>query len=494
MRKGILVVIVLAFSTRSWASFERVEEIEKSEIDKVLVSPFDDNLIYAASGTILFKSNDGGVHWKKLFVGKENIDWVYLDGSYFDNLYLVCGRDLFRIHKDEVKRIFSLPPQRHTFFVAKERDTIYIGTDKGIYTVEETSGKGKKLSSFGDSQVYCLDFSSSYMYLASNQGVYVSSDRKSFNRVFIFNPGENKEDDFFLPRIIKRDIFDENKIYLGTSRGVFFSPDAGRTWQKLFVSKIENLDIRCISQTPKQKQGLYLATNKGAYYFNQDEKVAYSLFEGIPTLDIRWLDFDRQGRLFLATEKGLYFRNQFSLPTSNRQSQRLLEKEPSIREVQEAALRWNEVHPDKIRKWRKRLLRRGWCPKLNIDVSGSVDDTYEIYTSSTKSYYVLGPEDRRISWGVSLTWDLGELIWNSYEDDIDTRSRLTTQMRINILDDVNRVYFERLRLKREILLGLFKDERDKVNKELRLRELTATLDGYTGGYFSQRMQELNHKN
>ncbi|OQX80617.1 MAG: hypothetical protein B6D56_04630 [Candidatus Omnitrophica bacterium 4484_70.1] len=299
---------------------------------------------------------------------------------------------------------------------------------------------------------------------------------------------------FFLPRIIKRDIFDENKIYLGTSRGVFFSPDAGRTWQKLFVSKIENLDIRCISQTPKQKQGLYLATNKGAYYFNQDEKVAYSLFEGIPTLDIRWLDFDRQGRLFLATEKGLYFRNQFSLPTSNRQSQRLLEKEPSIREVQEAALRWNEVHPDKIRKWRKRLLRRGWCPKLNIDVSGSVDDTYEIYTSSTKSYYVLGPEDRRISWGVSLTWDLGELIWNSYEDDIDTRSRLTTQMRINILDDVNRVYFERLRLKREILLGLFKDERDKVNKELRLRELTATLDGYTGGYFSQRMQELNHKN
>jgi hypothetical protein len=87
---------------------------------------------------------------------------------------------------------------------------------------------------------------------------------------------------------------------------------------------------------------------------------------------------------------------------------------------------------------------------------------------------------------------VGDLIWNSYQDDVDTRSRLNTQLRINILDDINSIYFERLRVKIDLMDSTLSNE-EKLKKELRLQELTAALDGYTGGYFSERLEELQRK-
>ena len=100
----------------------------------------------------------------------------------------------------------------------------------------------------------------------------------------------------------------------------------------------------------------------------------------------------------------------------------------------------------------------------------------------------MGPRD----WGISISWDVGDLIWNSYEDDIDVRSRLTTQLRINILDDINNLYFERLRIKKELLNPELSPE-ERLKKELRLKEITASLDAYTGGYFSKRLKELKKR-
>ena len=99
----------------------------------------------------------------------------------------------------------------------------------------------------------------------------------------------------------------------------------------------------------------------------------------------------------------------------------------------------------------------------------------------------MGPQD----WGLTLSWDVANLIWDSHEDDVDTRSWLNTQLRINILDDINTIYFEHLRLRQALRNKSYKDENDHFAKELRLRELTASLDGYTGGYFSRRLKELN---
>ena len=81
-------------------------------------------------------------------------------------------------------------------------------------------------------------------------------------------------------------------------------------------------------------------------------------------------------------------------------------------------------------------------------------------------------------------------IWNHYQDDIDTRSRLNTQLRLDILDEINRLYFERKRIKIDLLNNPPKESIDKIKKMMYLEELTAALDAYTGGFFSRRIEEL----
>ena len=136
----------------------------------------------------------------------------------------------------------------------------------------------------------------------------------------------------------------------------------------------------------------------------------------------------------------------------------------------------------KLAKWRNRLKYRALFPRISLGYDKTVN-----YDSGSDKYFI-GPYD----WGVSLSWDVGDLIWNTYEDDVDTRARLNTQLRLDVIDEINRVYFERLRLKSEILGTSFKKD-DLFKKELRLIELTAVIDGYTGGFFSQKKKELNER-
>ena len=58
------------------------------------------------------------------------------------------------------------------------------------------------------------------------------------------------------------------------------------------------------------------------------------------------------------------------------------------------------------------------------------------------------------------------------------------KLREKVLGEVTRLYFDRRRLQVEILLNPKSDVVGQVKDELRLREITANLDAYTGGQFS----------
>jgi len=81
------------------------------------------------------------------------------------------------------------------------------------------------------------------------------------------------------------------------------------------------------------------------------------------------------------------------------------------------------------------------------------------------------------------------LIWNDDQTNIDVRSKLMVQLRDDILDEVTKLYFERIRLKMEINNLPIEDNKKRCEKELKLQELTASLDALTGGYFSQQLAD-----
>jgi len=66
-------------------------------------------------------------------------------------------------------------------------------------------------------------------------------------------------------------------------------------------------------------------------------------------------------------------------------------------------------------------------------------------------------------------------------------------LRGDILDEVTKLYFERLRVKVELDNLSIEDRKKRFEKELKLQELTASLDGLTGGYFSQHLTNSSSK-
>lgn len=171
--------------------------------------------------------------------------------------------------------------------------------------------------------------------------------------------------------------------------------------------------------------------------------------------------------------------------------------EPTIQEVQATAIEYAEVHPDKILKWRKKAKYKAWLPDLGLKFQQDRDSAQSRYQSisgdSTLGMYEKVPYTDERMWYATVGWDLSDLIWNSAQTSIDTRSRLMVQLRNDVLDEVTRTYFERRRLQIEMLLSPPEDMREKIEQQLRIQELTANIDALTGGYLSRRLKEAKEK-
>jgi len=161
---------------------------------------------------------------------------------------------------------------------------------------------------------------------------------------------------------------------------------------------------------------------------------------------------------------------------------------PSIREVHEMAMDFAEVNPEKIERWRRNIRLKAMLPKVSLGFSESSSDNIEIYKSSTKYYTIDGPRETDTDWDIDLSWDLSDLIWNESQASVDVRSKLMVQLRNDILEEVTRLYFERKRLLLEYW-NTREDERSSPReKAARIEEITAYIDAFTGGRFSEAVE------
>jgi len=126
-------------------------------------------------------------------------------------------------------------------------------------------------------------------------------------------------------------------------------------------------------------------------------------------------------------------------------------------------------------------------PSVDFGIDHDRSRDSSIDEGTFPNYQLISSQDRDSSVDFSVTWDLSELIWSPHQTSIDVRSKLMAQLRDDLINEVTRTYFERRRLQVTLLTAPPSDQQALMEKELRLQELTALIDGFTGGYFSQRM-------
>jgi hypothetical protein len=165
------------------------------------------------------------------------------------------------------------------------------------------------------------------------------------------------------------------------------------------------------------------------------------------------------------------------------------ENEPTIRQVQVAAIEYYNVSPNTIKSLRSRARRKALMPGLSIGGS-----TYRQNSALAVDDIVYRPvgvarfEDQNgvyLGLNASLSWSLDRLVFNAEE--LDVMSLIGIQD--GIQREVTTLYYVRRRLQIELVLSPPTTVAARIAAELRLEELTGLLDAYTGGFFSKSMNK-----
>jgi hypothetical protein len=169
--------------------------------------------------------------------------------------------------------------------------------------------------------------------------------------------------------------------------------------------------------------------------------------------------------------------------------------EPPVEAVHRVALGYLDLGRARITRLQRNVARRGLLPELQIhgDYGGfrTSDEDYDdtVFASGSRFELLdrLNERGRDFLVGVDLSWDLGDSVYNPDEIDVSKEVRELIELRDEVLDEINQLYFERRRvlLERARLADLSSLEAERL--ALRARELAAGLDAWTGGWWSRQL-------
>ncbi|MFA4843154.1 MAG: hypothetical protein WC658_04910 [Candidatus Omnitrophota bacterium] len=493
---------------------------ENTHIQAVLTDADNPAEIYFGKSSGIFKSEDSGGAWRSILsVRGENksVNFLAQDPENKNSLYAATGNGLY-FSPDKGKnwrRVF----QGKNYFekdctaIAILPEAIYLGTKSGLFaSVDRGRTWQKESGDLSNTQILNIVSLDAIIYAAAANGVFKQTPGSPrWERIFAATPADNndsgeeiseeQDEGNKISKITYAAIDPHNAahLYVATHNGIYESQNLGLDWQALpdyglFNRKVDFLIV-------SQESRLFAANKWGIFEFGNGRW--YEISAGLPSNEINFLLIDKTGNVYAAMELGLFRMRHHTQGVERAGANGFIETysqdEPKINEVQQEAIKYAEVGQDKISRWRNQAAKRAILPKVTVGMDRDLDRTtssniWGIYSSNgTPGRHYIGPDDiskdDNRNWSVSLTWELGDLIWSDDQTNIDVRSRLMVQLRDDILGEVTKLYFERLRVKMELDNLSIEERKKRFEKELKLQELTASIDALTGGYFSEQIKK-----
>ena len=162
--------------------------------------------------------------------------------------------------------------------------------------------------------------------------------------------------------------------------------------------------------------------------------------------------------------------------------------EPDVRAVQQSAVKYARTHPDKVDTWRTRARASNLLPEFRVAVNrDQATDSSQTRTSGTGDPRATSGSDDKFGLDLRAVWDLNKTIYDPAEVQIQRETIKASRQRDSLVAEVTKLYFERRRAQVKLLLDRDMDLRSQVKQELKVAELTAYLDGLTGGWFSSQL-------
>ena len=165
-----------------------------------------------------------------------------------------------------------------------------------------------------------------------------------------------------------------------------------------------------------------------------------------------------------------------------------LKAEPTIQEVHRAALRFYNAEPATIESMRSRANWKYILPDVNVRYrmsnNGVFIDKFDFNQGRADLDNLIGQDNSAgdvSEFQVSGTWSFSRLLFNPEVLDVSSLAGLQE----GVLKEVTRIYYTRRRLQIDLILSNPRDPATRLSKELRIEQLTATLDALTQNLFAK---------
>ncbi len=536
-----LAVISIVFADTQGFAWKRVSNgISDSDLRIVEVNPGNPEIVFVSSRKVIYKTTDGGKNWDEVlsFRGTENIIFsIAADPSQIDSVYAGTKKGLYKSSDkgESWSRISQSIRTSESYVLCvavhpSNPSIIFIGTGRGIYHSENGGKDWERARNVPNTIVYDIiidRFNPDTIYASTSEGLYKSSNNSSnWERLSISystnyeKDAEDKdeEDSFDYDEEDYDDIESDIRAgsisidparsiiaYIGTRGGLYISSDSGSSWKAVTSTGLITDDIHHIIISNSEAGNMYAATSKGVFRYTSTSRSWEALYQGLTSSNINDVTIapsldNSTPSLWAATKKGVFktevFTRRLNAKIEGMEAEDILQMfahEPTIEEIRESAIEYASVHPDKIEKWKKAAANKAWLPSLSFAYQKKEDwqsSSYKYNYSGERVYTdddITDGQDK--VWSVSLSWNLSNIIWNTSQTSIEIRSNAMVKLRDDILNEVTRLYFERRRLQIEMVTASPQDVLEKLERDLRLEELTANIDALTGSYLSKRLMQ-----
>lgn len=521
-----LCLLSLAFAFQGWERFPL--QPAAGDLISLVPHPLRQGRLLAASRHEVLEETENGT-WKNLRYsasGAGEIHRLMIFKEIPDSVFLLTKRGVFRFDLSTQKggliyRGKNLLEKSVLSMAVLPGDPnhLFLGTEGGLFESDDRGKNWYRMEYFSAREpVALVRIFHDRLFAATRKRLYISKDLDHFQPVFSLFSGDageflEIEDEGFpndsveigepvsdfheLTGFPKNDV-----LWLATRKGVFESRDGGNSWRMLPQSGLQTSDISLLIHSGKS-DSLFAGTSRGIYQYSFAKKHWEEIFEGLARPETKALTLFEGDREILAavTPEGLMRYEilpeeikapDLRLPSPERTSlfTKLIRLEPAPEKLHKAVMRFSNLKNGKIKRWHTASHLAAFLPNLSFGRDFSKNNNVDIDRggASDADKFILGPGDFRKSWSADVSWDLGDFIWSSNQTAIDNREKLMVELRNDFLAEATRIYFERRRLQMEIVFSPAPSEMEHYGQILRLEELTALLDGMSGGWMAKGLE------
>lgn len=446
----------------------------------------DDFRAYAATDEGLYRSDDAGLVWFRVFVGANDPENQVLS--------VVCD--------DE------------------NADTVYIGTAVGFFSSHDAGVSWSRPRSWTGNFATCymeLDAANEgRLYVGTYGGAYVTANLQDFDDVWF--PMAGSPDARWICAIVST----EHHLYLGAGDGGVVSHDGGRTFQPMAPGFLDRSAIGMMMVDPNDEDHLYILTEEVFWETRDAGRTVVPLLtrQATGALTTFTLDPNDPERVLLLTERQFLVlepdRPQPPPPRADpvaAAARRALAVNPPLGTVLDTVLARTGLDSRTILAKRDAARARNALPRVSFAAAlssslrdrsltglgniGMADWMYDsphcqhparqpnCWLSDQHRFLEVADGTDRVVWGVGVlfSWNLSLLSFDRAESNSIWQDVMDVQQ--DVMHTVADYWFERSRVLHE-LEGSAHGALGTRALTLRAAEMTATLDAMTGGMFTRR--------